>query len=362
MKHFIKMKVKSIHIHKYKVLADFDIDFTTGGEVNPITIICGINGSGKTTLLDFMNRIFTKGESAIEGRNALGQDSIDVTEIEFPWPNEDKKKYAITEPVLRFLKSQYASKVIYYEANEEQYDVDDSIVRYVDKLIYEEDTKSSIAYEKVRDRIEGILEDLDLEIEFDSLNKDKEVFFKNRQNTKFELHDLSGGERGIITKLLPLYLSDIKDSIILIDEPETSLHPSWQSHIVGLYEKIAIKNNLQIIITTHSPYIVGAVKREHLKVLIKENGIIKVLSNNMDVYGKRVDEILLEIFGVKGLRTPKVEAKLEELQQMIQNNKQEKPKFKELLSEMETILGRNDRDLILIRLEMARLTKITKSK
>jgi hypothetical protein len=107
---------------------------------------------------------------------------------------------------------------------------------------------------------------------------------------------------------------------------------------------------------------VGAVKREHLKVLIKENGIIKVLSNNMDVYGKRVDEILLEIFGVKGLRTPKVEAKLEELQQMIQNNKQEKPKFKELLSEMETILGRNDRDLILIRLEMARLTKITKSK
>ncbi|NOQ25584.1 MAG: AAA family ATPase [Bacteroidales bacterium] len=349
------MKVKSLHINKYKVLENFDINFTNEGKTNPVTVICGINGSGKTTLLDFINRIFTKGENAFEKRYIYGEDIVDVDEIKTPWSDEEGK-YSTTPAFLKHIATEYASKVIYYEADKELYDIDDAIVNYVDKLIYEDDTKSSEAYEKTRNKIKNILECLDLEIEFDSLNKDKNVFFRNKNHNNLKIYDLSGGEREIITKLLPLYLSDIKDSIILIDEPETSLHPNWQSRIVELYEKVAIKNNLQIIITTHSPYIVGGIKKECLKILTKENGIIKVIDNNTYSYGKRIDEILLEIFGVKGLRTPKVEEKIEHLQKMLLDNKQNKSEFKTLLTEMENILGRNDRDLTLIRLELARLS------
>jgi predicted ATP-binding protein involved in virulence len=349
------MKVKSLHIHKYKVLENFDINFTDDGKINPVTVICGINGSGKTTLLDFINRIFTKGENAFEKTDIDRKDLVDVNEIKTPLSDQGGL-HSISPTFLNFIAKEYASKVIYYEADKELYDIDDAIVNYVDKLIYEDDTKSSEAYKKTRDKIKNILECLDLEIEFDSLNKDKNVFFRNKKHDNLEIYDLSGGEREIITKLLPLYLSDIKDSIILIDEPETSLHPNWQSRIVELYEKVAIENNLQIIITTHSPYIVGGIKKECLKILIKENGIIKVIDNNIHSYGKRIDEILLEIFGAKGLRTPKVEEKIEQLQKMLLDNKQNNSEFKNLLAEMENILGRNDRDLTLIRLELARLS------
>ena len=41
------------------------------------------------------------------------------------------------------------------------------------------------------------------------------------------------------SSFLYLYLAEIKDKVILIDEPESSLHPAWQSRILKLYENYA---------------------------------------------------------------------------------------------------------------------------
>lgn len=347
------MKVKSLRLKKYKVLEDFEIKFTSNGKVNPVTVICGINGSGKTSILDFLYNVFAKGEkvpSEVYDNNII---DFDISIFE----NDRESSYIITKPLLRRMQEEYSSNMIYYKAYTEIFDVDNSIVKYVDKLIYEEDTKSSEAYEKTRNKINEILTELDLDIEFEGLNKEKEVFFRNKKSSNLEIYDLSSGEREILTKLIPLYLSDIKDSMVLIDEPETSLHPNWQSHIVKLYEKIAINNNLQIIITTHSPFIVGAVKENCLKLLRKDGGTVNVVDSYTKSYGKRVDEILLEIFGIKGLRTPSVDAKISRLKQMLNNKEFETQQFKELLEDLEGIIGKNDRDLVLIRLEIARLSK-----
>jgi predicted ATP-dependent endonuclease of OLD family len=40
----------------------------------------------------------------------------------------------------------------------------------------------------------------------------------------------------LLTKVLYLYLSEIKNQVILIDEPEMSLHPNWQNSILELYD------------------------------------------------------------------------------------------------------------------------------
>ena len=51
------MKLKNIHIEKYKKFQNFDIDFTDKNDNPlPIVIIAGINGSGKTTLLEYIKR------------------------------------------------------------------------------------------------------------------------------------------------------------------------------------------------------------------------------------------------------------------------------------------------------------------
>ena len=47
------------------------------------------------------------------------------------------------------------------------------------------------------------------------------------------------------------------NSVLLIDEPEISLHVVWQHHFMKDLEKVAKLRNLQILVATHSPQIIA---------------------------------------------------------------------------------------------------------
>ena len=51
---------------------------------------------------------------------------------------------------------------------------------------------------------------------------------------------------------------DVDDNtILLVDEPEISLHVAWQNKLVGTITEIAASKGLQVVIATHSPQIIG---------------------------------------------------------------------------------------------------------
>jgi len=189
------------------------------------------------------------------------------------------------------------------------------------------------------------------------MDKNKNIFFKNSISSNIPLKDLSGGEKTLLTKVLPLYLSDNKDGVILIDEPETSLHPNWQFQIIDLYKKIAKRNNNQLIISTHSPQIVASVEQKCIKILVKEESRIRVIDSASNPYGKRLDDVLLDIFQANGLRTPDVETKLDRLNILLSKNEENTKEFKELFDELNNILTSSDSDILLINLELARKKK-----
>ncbi|MBR0099759.1 MAG: ATP-binding protein [Treponema sp.] len=68
---------------------------------------------------------------------------------------------------------------------------------------------------------------------------------------------LSSGEKNILCLILEIIFLGKSNSIFFIDEPETSLHIEWQSNLVNCLLEICNKYDNQIIITTHSPEIVG---------------------------------------------------------------------------------------------------------
>ena len=140
--------------------------------------------------------------------------------------------------------------------------------------------------------------------------------------------------------------------IVLIDEIDLHLHPKWQQTIIPFLRKTF--PGIQFIITSHSPYIVSALKEENLKGLINEQGSIRLVEGSMQPYGKRIEEILLEIFDVKGLRNPEVEAKLARLETMLEREEYNTDDFKQQLQALEQEIGYADRDLALIRLETKR--------
>lgn len=71
------------------------------------------------------------------------------------------------------------------------------------------------------------------------------------------LSKLSSGEKNRLVLFYELIFKSDKSSIILIDEPEISLHISWQEEYIKEILKVCKKNNTQAIIATHSPSIVN---------------------------------------------------------------------------------------------------------
>lgn len=355
------MKLKKIHIEKYKVFRDFDLELTHNSKPLDLVVIAGINGSGKTTLLEFIYYFIKHKNYSFNSENNIICEVIDTETgkpeiINFKQFLDSDTEFGIEiESIFPCIEG----NIIYiktYEINENNAKA--SIIKYVDKLIYEEDIKSSIAYQKVNDILNRIFNGFDLQVEFNTLDKNRNVYFKNELNEYISITELSSGEKELITKAFSLYLADIKDSVILIDEPETSLHPNWQNKIVKVYQDFAKANNNQVIIATHSPHIVGSAPKESIRVLIKNKDKIDVISDFDGSYGYEVDRVLLEIMDIESLRNFEIDQKLSRFKELVISNEFDTEEFIHLEKELNELLGRNDKDLILLRLEIAKRKKL----
>jgi predicted ATPase len=93
---------------------------------------------------------------------------------------------------------------------------------------------------------------------------------------------LSSGEKQIVFRagFLLRELANLSSSVVLIDEPELSLHPEWQEKILQFYKTILSDEHgkhPQIIIATHSPFIVHGAAGAKVVILEKDStGIVAV--------------------------------------------------------------------------------------
>lgn len=70
------------------------------------------------------------------------------------------------------------------------------------------------------------------------------------------LDKLSSGEKHEFIMLFRLIFETPPNSLVLIDEPEISLHVSWQLEFMSDLARIQSANSFQCIIATHSPQII----------------------------------------------------------------------------------------------------------
>lgn len=89
-----------------------------------------------------------------------------------------------------------------------------------------------------------------------------------------------------------------KPAILLIDEIENHLHPTWQRRVIpALLEHFP---GLQIFATTHSPFVVAGLKRGQVHLLQRNaEGVVTASTNERDVIGWTADEILRTMMGVE---------------------------------------------------------------
>ena len=74
-----------------------------------------------------------------------------------------------------------------------------------------------------------------------------------KQGSSFLVSAASSGERELLTYLFAIYALNIRDTVIIVDEPEMHLHPSWQTSLFNLFVKLAASTGNQFVLATHSP-------------------------------------------------------------------------------------------------------------
>lgn len=114
-----------------------------------------------------------------------------------------------------------------------------------------------------------------------------EILF-DKHGKSIPMDKLSTGEKQIVFRGAHLLKNagNMRNGIVLIDEPELSMHPKWQLKILRYYCDLFKKNEdqtAQIIIATHSEYVIKAALED------MENTLIIVLrDNNGTIAAKKI--------------------------------------------------------------------------
>ncbi len=137
-----------------------------------------------------------------------------------------------------------------------------------------------------------------------------------------------------------------KPAVLLIDEIENHLHPTWQRRVIpALLEQFP---NLQIFASTHSPFVVAGLKAGQVHLLDRNaRGEVAVSTNERDVVGWTADEITRAMMGVADPTdeaTAKAAAELRELRRELP--RADESEEEERQHRIQELRLRVDRDLL----------------
>lgn len=408
------MKIKTLQIKKFKGLTNFSINFNSD-----VTVLIGENGTGKTTILETVYNMLTydanTSRNKVNAHNTIEQDSFFMQDSEFTGcslkvniSNEKSYSIAIDDLLsLELLRNpsdgisytgkwnelnniaslcvfgkhiEKAPHIVYLpaEINFKKYKVQtlkkkDSEIEF--GLVLNSETistelKDFLVYQHYRD-----LEDKDSGKEGNRIKKYKEIYNSFFEEKEFigikdleplfkikatgETHsvdELSSGEKQIFFRAGSILEYDLQNAIILIDEPEISMHPEWQQKILDFYRKVVGSSN-QLIIATHSPHIISSCKKEEVRSLIKDKNMIIVNEHIEGTYGRTVEQLLLSLFDLKSVRYQKIQEQLDEFKQLYINQDQlsdnEKSRLEKIKNELYEYLDHNDPELSLVDIDNA---------
>ncbi len=147
--------------------------------------------------------------------------------------------------------------------NPEHYSIDQQIEDEDLKVLslYVIDTRKKLqVYDELLIRIQlftSILNSKRLNFKKVQVNNERGFFFLTDNQESLNLTDLSSGEQHEVVLLYELIFKTDSKSLVLIDEPEISLHVAWQRAFLDDLRNIKKLQLLTVVISTHSPQIIG---------------------------------------------------------------------------------------------------------
>jgi predicted ATP-dependent endonuclease of OLD family len=261
--------------------------------------------------------------------------------LNFPLNTDD---YTIKNNLLKFLSDVINNDKIRFNGNlfntqneQETINILEKINRienYEEKIIFKSDNSLCISIDNLNETDNFLLD-------FFIFNNDIEIAFfyydwviENNDETQ----TLSSGEYVLLNTFAKFFhiFNEIKNEgnevIVLIDEGELGLHPQWQKeylkNLIDVLPKIFEGKTIQIILTSHSPFLVSDLPKENIIFLAKgEKGecLVKNSLNDMkQTFGANIHTLLTDSFFMqdKGLMGKFAEGKINMVMEKLIDSKE----------------------------------------
>lgn len=150
--------------------------------------------------------------------------------------------------------------------------IDTSYLHIIRLFDQSKNSKVLLAYKKILEKY--------LSMSFEIIDRD--IIYHHEYRLRFfRLNGmpikLSSGEKEFFSLISGIILSELKDGLVLLDEPELHQHSQWQRVMMNLIQELTDKYNLQFLIITHSPQIILAETVQSTYRIYKENDCSKVI-------------------------------------------------------------------------------------
>lgn len=111
-------------------------------------------------------------------------------------------------------------------------------------------------------------------------------------------NNFSSGQK-ILIKMITDFLSSVeKDDLVLIDEPETYLHPQGISNFYHCIKKLLSYTQSYCIMATHSPILIQETPSKYINILTEVGSNMKVKKPSTETLGQGLSSIINEVFKI----------------------------------------------------------------
>lgn len=153
------------------------------------------------------------------------------------------------------------------------------------------------------------------------------LLFRKGADEPFGANQSSSGEFHFLTTMIAVQTNVMPNSLILVDEPENSLHPNWQMKYIETLKNIfKARSDSHFVICTHSHFLVGDSRgpSSDIVCITGRTPAIKTETLNANTFGWSPDEILYKVFGLRTNRNFFFEHDLTRLAYLLNSNSTKK--------------------------------------
>lgn len=133
-----------------------------------------------------------------------------------------------------------------------------------------------------------------------------ESYVYTADSRRMDLSDFSSGQWHILASLLFAAVAIEDNALVLIDEPENSLHPAWQQQFLPLLKAtISSAKGVHVLVATHSPLVAASLDPEDAEVfrIFSVKGRLLARQLLAGPFGWSADQVLQDVFGLYSARS-----------------------------------------------------------